>query len=150
MASTQPLESLFHLVHGIKRLQVQQLEKLNLPLTPMHLRVLKIIAKVPQCSALTIAQKLNRDKAQITRLVSTLISEGYLQKAAHPTDKRSQILNLTAQGESISQAIQHIEQQMQQQMLQGLNENELALFAQVTQKMVANLHPEIAPQGHCE
>ena len=92
MVNNKTLDNLFQLVHALKRQLHEHIEQLDLDITPMHVRVIKIINKITPCTAIDIATVLERDKAQITRLVNTLIDKEFITKVAHPTDKRSSYL----------------------------------------------------------
>lgn len=92
------MESLFQLVHAIKRQLHQATEHLDLELTPMHIRVIKVIDRKSPCTAMDITGFLGRDKAQITRLINLLIQKGLVSRDQNPGDKRSHYLRLTGSG----------------------------------------------------
>ncbi|WP_394495782.1 MarR family winged helix-turn-helix transcriptional regulator [Shewanella sp. ENK2] len=140
MQDRKSLEGLFQLVHVLKRQLHDNIEQLDIDVAPMHVRVLKIINKKSPCTAIDIANFLNRDKAQVTRLLNTLITQGLIVKEPNPEDKRSQCLRLTEESQLIMGKINQIDKQIYQQMTQGLADDELTLFQTVAQKMVANLN----------
>ena len=139
MANGTSLDSLFHLVHIMKRQVHDHIEQLGLPLAPMHIRVIKIIDRTSPCTANDIVQFLQRDKAQVTRLLNTLIEQGYIEKVPNPDDKRSQRLLLTDSGATIMTQINDIDKQMGQQLTQGVTSDDLAALQRITEKMAANL-----------
>ncbi|KPZ70528.1 MULTISPECIES: MarR family winged helix-turn-helix transcriptional regulator [Shewanella] len=140
MQDRKSLEGLFQLVHVLKRQLHDNIEQLDIDVAPMHVRVLKIINKKSPCTAIDIANFLNRDKAQVTRLLNTLITQGLIVKEPNPEDKRSQCLRLTEESQCIMGKINQIDKQIYQQMTQGLADDELTLFQTVAQKMVVNLN----------
>ncbi|WP_282167073.1 MarR family winged helix-turn-helix transcriptional regulator [Shewanella japonica] len=140
MQDRKSLEGLFQLVHVLKRQLHDNIEQLDIDVAPMHVRVLKIINKKSPCTAIDIANFLNRDKAQVTRLLNTLITQGLIVKEPNPEDKRSQCLRLTEESQCIMGKINQIDKQIYQQMTQGLADDELILFQTVAQKMVVNLN----------
>ncbi|ARD22917.1 MULTISPECIES: MarR family winged helix-turn-helix transcriptional regulator [Shewanella] len=140
MQDRKSLEGLFQLVHVLKRQLHDNIEQLDIDVAPMHVRVLKIINKKSPCTAIDIANFLNRDKAQVTRLLNTLITQGLIVKEPNPEDKRSQCLRLTEESQLIMGKINQIDKQIYQQMTQGLADDELTLFQTVAQKMVVNLN----------
>ena len=107
----------------------------------MHVRSLKIIAETPDCTANHIVIKLVRDKAQVARLVKELLNIELIDKNAHPEGKRSQILTLNAQGKKLMKQLQHAQEKIQRQMLQGLSAEQQQQFEDIAQHISLNLMP---------
>lgn len=139
MNEKKALDSLFRLVHGIKQHMQFEIEALDLDIAPMHVRVIKIIANKPECTSVDIANFLQRDKAQITRIVSHLIKVGYLVKEANPEDKRSQILVLTENGVALAMQIAQLDKRLNEKMTQGIPQSELAQVDAVLTRLADNL-----------
>ena len=139
MSDNTSLESIFRLVHSLKRQMSEQIESLDSEIAPMNIRVMKIITKKSPCTAIDIAHFLNRDKAQVTRLVNALINQELVKKSPNPEDKRSQLLVLTSKGEEIMTKVSNIDREMLQRMTKGMNEDELEQFSQIASKMAQNL-----------
>jgi len=139
MTDYNSLESLFHLVHALKRQLHHKTEQLELGITPMHIRVIKIIAKQKPCTAIDIVNFLGRDKAQVTRLINTLIDKHLINKEPNPNDKRSHYLSTTTAGDTIIEAIKTIDQQIIQMMNQNLKPEEIVVFQKVSRLMAQNL-----------
>jgi len=133
------IETTFYLAHAIKQQLGTQLEAQQLGIAPMHVRVLKVIHKRQSCTAIDIANLFKRDKAQITRLIKGLIDQGLVKKESNPDDKRSQLLVLTPQGEAVQESLLSISKTMQNQMTQGIDEEDLETFIKVAQAMTKNL-----------
>ena len=140
MKETKSMESMHHLVHLIKRKLHDHVENLELNITPMHVRVMKIIHRKSNCSAVDIASFLNRDKAQVTRLLNTLLDQSLITKAPNPEDKRSQHLLLTPAGNEIIKQMANIDTQLIEQMTQGITPEELTEFERIANKMAENLY----------
>ncbi|QIZ76395.1 MarR family winged helix-turn-helix transcriptional regulator [Ferrimonas lipolytica] len=134
-----PLENLFGLVHTLKRQVHADIEQLHLDITPMHVRVLKIISSTPQCTANDIARFLSRDKAQVTRLLSTLFSLDYLQKQPNPNDKRSQLLVVTSEGAAVMKKIREIDAARLRTMTQHMTEADQQELQRLLGLMLENL-----------
>ena len=139
MSDNTSLESIFRLVHSLKRKMSEQIESLDSEIAPMNIRVMKIITKKSPCTAIDIAHFLNRDKAQVTRLVNALINQELVKKSPNPEDKRSQLLVLTNKGEDIMTKVSNIDREMLQRMTKGMNEDDLEQFSQIASKMAQNL-----------
>lgn len=140
MSQRKSLDSLFTLVHTLKRNLHDQIEELHLGITPMHVRVIKIINHKPHCTAVDIANYLNRDKAQVTRLLSSLLTQELIIKEPNPEDKRSQCLRITESGKEIMKKISAIDNAMFEKMSMDLSEAEIAEFKRVAKKMASNLN----------
>lgn len=133
------IETTFHLAHAIKQQLSNQLETKNLGIAPMHMRVLKIIHKRKSCTAIDIAVLFKRDKAQITRLVKQLIDQGFVKKEPNPEDKRSQLLVLTSEGIALQESLLLFAEEMQKQITEGIDAEDLEVFARVAEQMTKNL-----------
>lgn len=139
MSNPKSLDNLFHLVHVLKRQLHEQIEQLELPIAPMHVRVIKIISKQSPCTAMDVVNFLNRDKAQVTRLIKTLIEEGFIEKRPNPEDKRSQCLLTTEKGNEVLSKIKAVDAEIFQKMTLNVSEEELEAFQLVAGKLAGNL-----------
>ncbi|MFV8439515.1 MarR family winged helix-turn-helix transcriptional regulator [Vibrio owensii] len=139
MSNPKSLDNLFHLVHVLKRQLHEQIEQLELPIAPMHVRVIKIISKQSPCTAMDVVNFLNRDKAQVTRLIKTLIEEGFIEKRPNPEDKRSQCLLTTEKGNEVLAKIKAVDAEIFQKMTLNVSEEELKAFQLVAGKLAENL-----------
>ncbi|WP_210455464.1 MarR family winged helix-turn-helix transcriptional regulator [Vibrio crassostreae] len=139
MPDNTSLESIFRLVHSLKRQMSEQIESLDSEIAPMNIRVMKIITKKSPCTAIDIAHYLNRDKAQVTRLVNALINQELVKKSPNPEDKRSQLLILTNKGQEVMSKVSDIDRDMLKRMTKGMAEDELEQFRKIAKKMAQNL-----------
>lgn len=139
MSNPKSLDNLFHLVHVFKRQLHEQIEQLELPIAPMHVRVIKIISKQSPCTAMDVVNFLNRDKAQVTRLIKTLIEEGFIEKRPNPEDKRSQCLLTTEKGNEVLSKIKAVDAEIFQKMTLNVSAEELEAFQLVAGKLAENL-----------
>ena len=139
MSDNTSLESIFRLVHSLKRQMSEQIESLDSEIAPMNIRVMKIITKKSPCTAIDIAHYLNRDKAQVTRLVNALINQELVKKYPNPEDKRSQLLILTNKGQEVMSKVSDIDRDMLKRMTKGMTEDELEQFRKIAKKMAQNL-----------
>ncbi|WP_277253158.1 MarR family winged helix-turn-helix transcriptional regulator [Neptunomonas phycophila] len=110
----------------------------------MHVRTLRLIEQQQPCTALDVSVGLNRDKGQITRLIKELIANGWIIKTPNPHDKRSQLLALTDQGESLMTLIAQEEKLIIKTMTNGLSEDQLNTFKQTANQLINNLKQQDA------
>lgn len=141
MSEKNLLETLFKLTRFLKRQMDYTIEKMELGIAPMHLRVLLMIHHHPNATAMDVAQRLNRDKSQVTRLLNTLIEQGLLQKRPNPADKRSQLLVFTPAGERVIETVSHLFEELSSELSAGISADEQKVFYKVLNQIIANLDP---------
>lgn len=143
MIETNIGESLHRLLHAYKRALRQAYQEAGLNLAISQIRSLKVIHHAQEhnliCTPQTIADRLQRDKAQITRLTKDLLEQELIAKQAHPEDRRSQILTLTEKGSSVFRTMRQIEKLAGNRMAQGLNVDEISEFIRLADAMSENL-----------
>lgn len=125
--------------HAYRSAVAQAARDADLPLPVTHIRVLKGVCYLPDCTAQRIAQRMRRDKAQITRVLNELLASELINKRDNPTDRRSQLLEPSAAGKAMMQRIKQLEQQTLARMTRDLNPDEVALFIRLAWRMSENL-----------
>jgi len=131
--------SLFELVNQFKHAMREGFRQFELPINPMHFRVLQLLAQNQTLTPLQIAEYLQRDKGQITRLLKELVAMELLIKRDNPEDKRSQLLALSSQAIELLAPLKDVEKQVVARMTKNLSDQQLTLFTQLTQVMSENL-----------
>ena len=110
----------------------------NIVSTPMHSLTLQIINRETDCTSQRVSRVLNRDKAQIAKLIGELIGQGFVVGLVSPSDKRRRILSLTPEGKAALRALQRVEKTSIRQMTKGLSAEEVDQFVKTARKMVDN------------
>ncbi|KVX01457.1 MarR family winged helix-turn-helix transcriptional regulator [Shewanella frigidimarina] len=137
-------EPLFNLLHSVKRSLRHAIDSAEFGLTPLHLRVLKIIANQDkQVTANDIVQKTLIDKAQLARLIKELINLKYAEKSDNPSDKRSYFLGLSPAGIKIVNKLSTAESRVNELMKSGLTDQEIADFSRLAKRMAQNLNQHL-------
>jgi len=92
-----------------------------------------------------LVESTQNDKAQVSRSAASLISKGYVRKEGNPLDKRSSLLYLTEEGQTLYQEVIPIRQKTQNLLLEQLDEHELATTEKVIERLTRYLldHPEL-------
>jgi DNA-binding MarR family transcriptional regulator len=103
---------------------------------------MKIIDRKKPCTANDIASYLGRDKAQVTRLLNTLIDRGLINKVPNPDDKRSQYLNISDSGMLLVKEIAKIDDNVMAMMRKNLTQDELVEFGRIADVMSKNLESD--------
>lgn len=132
-------EGLFRLMYNFKKAMLKNLAGAELNVAPMHIRSLHLIHNIDKCTAANIAETMERDKAQITRLINDLISQGFIVKTPNPEDKRSQYLTLTDHGKEVLGEMKKVADKVHTEMHQGINSKDIESFYRTAAKMTKNL-----------
>jgi DNA-binding MarR family transcriptional regulator len=132
-------ETLHRLLHAYRRALREAYEQGGIALTVVHIRALKSVAGLEDCTAQAIALHTQLDKAQITRALNDLCAEGLIEKQSHPSDGRSSVLALTPPGRALARKIRKLESQAGAQMARGLGARELTDFVRLADRMLDNL-----------
>ncbi len=135
MPSLSLSETLHTLVHAYKKQLRSDIaaQEINLPVT--HIRALKGICRNPESTAQSIALRMQRDKAQITRVLNELQQSGLITKVDNPKDGRSQLLRPTAEGEKIMRQVNISERKTVAHMTQALSPDEVDTFIQLANRI---------------
>ncbi|MEH6595845.1 MAG: MarR family transcriptional regulator [Colwellia polaris] len=133
-------EALFNLVHAVRNNMKQEIKLLNIDLSPMHLKSLKVISHIDDCTGQKLADFMGRDKAQINRLIKELLSQELIIKTDNEKDKRSHLLTLSVKGIEIITLFKTAEKQLFDKMVNNVSAEEIADFIQLTQTLKANLN----------
>lgn len=139
LSEINSVESVFRLMHALKRHLDHDLEAKQLGVVPMQMRVLKIISSRQNCTANDVVQFLKRDKAQVTRLISGLITQGFIRKEPNPDDKRSQLLVFTEHGLKVHKLLAQELVSLHDIVVEGLDAQEIEQFQALSLKMTQNL-----------
>ncbi|NHO66271.1 MarR family transcriptional regulator [Aestuariicella hydrocarbonica] len=135
MSSSSLSETLHQLTHAYKKQLRETIKAHRIALPVTHIRALKGICRNPECTAQSIAQRMQRDKAQITRVVNELLQAQLIIKIDNPNDRRSQLLRPTPEGEKIMAQINTIEQQTAEHMTRQLQSDDLTTFIRIANTM---------------
>ena len=141
----QAINELLHsLSHNYKTALRTNIKNQHIPLPITHIRALKGIYRNANCTAQSIAQRMQRDKAQITRVLNELLEDGYISKIANPEDRRSQLLRLSAKGKEIVTQLNVIERTANKAMTANLSNEDMHAFIRIANIMVDNLAADSA------
>ncbi|MDN5898252.1 MarR family winged helix-turn-helix transcriptional regulator [Psychrobacter sp.] len=132
-------ETLHQLMHTYINLLHQGIKRQELELTVTQIRTLKVVCYNPHSTAKSIADYIERDKAQITRALNDLLAADLIIKTDNPQDGRSQLLELTAKGKEVMIKLDAAEVWTKNQLTQDLTTVELALFFRVSRAMIDNV-----------
>ena len=139
MTTPQLIESMFRLMRSFKSRLSAELEAEGLSIAPMHMKLLKMIAAMDECTAQRIAQSINRDKAQVNRVVKELVAQEMIARSPNPVDKRSQLLSLSDKGEAALQSMKAVENRVLGRMTDGIEIENQQTFIALAEQLRSNL-----------
>lgn len=111
-------------------------------LAPMEARALRFLARHEGSTQRDMTQHTGRDKAQIARIVRTLLERGLVESSPDPEDGRSQRLHLTAAGRAMQRRMQQHRAKFEQALTQGFDEPEQAALVAQLERLVGNVADE--------
>jgi len=111
----------------------------DLPLNGMHVRLLQMIHRQPDCTAQHIASVTGRDKAQITRVIKELEGMALITRTPDPQDRRAQLLSLNETGQGLMARIKDAEDEVKKTLLKGINKKDQNTFIEIGNRMLDNL-----------
>jgi DNA-binding MarR family transcriptional regulator len=140
MADRNLSDALHLLVHAYKSHLRRAVQADGVSLPGMHIRALKSIASASPATALTVAQRLRRDKGQVARVLADLEASGLIARRENPLDRRSQLLELGADARALLARIAVFEDDTARRMTRGLSGQEVQQFMRLAQQMADNLN----------
>ena len=139
MSKNSLSETLHQLMHTYSNLLLEGIRRQELELSVTHIRTLKSVYYHSESTAKSIAERIERDKAQITRALNDLLAADLIVKKANPLDGRSQLLQPTAKGKAVMEKLNAAEDWARGQLTKNLTIVELSLFFQVSRTMIDNV-----------
>lgn len=130
------------LLHAYKRAMREAYLAADIQLPIANVRVLKSVGYLPACTVQAVADRMRRDKSQITRIVKELREAELVQARCDPEDGRSRILTPTAAGRRLLVSIAEAERNAGVRMVRGLPADAVEGFVRIAEAMVANLENE--------
>jgi DNA-binding MarR family transcriptional regulator len=100
-------------------------------------RVIAIVGRFPGLSAVEVAERTVMDKVAVSRAVTKLIKSGRIDRQFADADRRRSILNLSEQGRKVHDEIAPLALQMEEDLLEGLSEEEIQVLDKVIDKLYA-------------
>lgn len=86
-----------------------------------------------------IAQKLNKEKSNITRMIFNLEQKGFIRRESGENDRRSLMVYLTDEGKKLSSSIIPITEEFNEMICKEISNEELMMVRRILSKMRANV-----------
>ncbi len=111
----------------------------GLPLT--HFEPMTVIDRVPSCRVYDIAAELGITTGGTSKLVDRIEASGYCRRLANPADRRSSLLELTAEGKRLLEAAGEVfDEELQRWLGSAVPERTLRQFASTLSRLRAAGH----------
>jgi len=140
MNSNSSIHSLlFDLIFLIQIEMKKVVKNTGVDLSPVEILVLRTLVELGEVTQQQLAQKLSKDKAQITRLIQGLVKKQLILKQRNPHDKRSFVV--TAKDKVKKKMIGFIEHERDtvKKMLEGASDKEVKNMEKMLKLMKSNL-----------
>lgn len=139
MQFTDPL-----LMHGIFKLFKKRLESvddLELRISPELFGILRMInAMKEEVIQKDISELLGKDKSAVLRMIDLLEEQELVRRVVDLKDRRKNCLMITKQGGRLLEQYQVIENELIEEMSDGLEREEIAVFNKVIDVITSRLN----------
>lgn len=98
-------------------------------------RVIAIVGRFPDLSAVEVAERTVMDKVAVSRAVTKLVKSGVIDRQFADADRRRSILNLSEKGRAVHDEIAPLALEMEADLLDGLDDQELEVLDRVIDKL---------------
>ncbi|WP_309397806.1 MarR family winged helix-turn-helix transcriptional regulator [Cerasicoccus maritimus] len=133
--------SIHALMHVIRSEQYKVLRDSPYELTHMEGKMLGFFSRHPGATLRDLVEHTGRDKGQLARTIKDLKEQGLLSSEPDPQDRRSQQLNLTAEGIRIHESLIGQLDQLTQSAIQGMSQADAQQLHALLEQMRENLQP---------
>ncbi|RFU67524.1 MarR family transcriptional regulator [Peribacillus saganii] len=107
-------------------------------LAPEQNLILMLLWELDGLSQNDIAEKLDKDKTNIARMVLNLERKGFIKRTVSQHDRRSLKVNLTEKGRALGNKIIPITEEFNHLVTHGITEEELKELSRILKKMREN------------
>jgi MarR family transcriptional regulator, organic hydroperoxide resistance regulator len=105
--------------------------------------VLKMINENPGSSQTEIAEKSQKDKTNITRILDILENNAYVERRRDDRDRRMYRIHLTAEGKKVLKAVIPVTQKTEEICTHSLNKKQITEIIKLLDSVCANIKQEL-------
>lgn len=98
-------------------------------------RVLAVVGRYPDLSAVEVAERTMMDKVAVSRAVAELIRDGRLDRTIDPTDRRRSVLNLSIEGRLVYKDVAPLALACEARLQSVLSSQERATLERILDKL---------------
>jgi DNA-binding MarR family transcriptional regulator len=105
-------------------------------LTPRQYAALKMIDEVPDIDQITLSNMIAMDKTTMVKVLDRLVEKGLVTRTRSPSDRRINMLNITAESQIILKQLESELDRCEQRILAPLSRTEQRQFLELMTKLV--------------
>ena len=124
----------------LKQFLASKLKQLGVPLTPEQFMLIDLLWNHGEMSQKQLADMMHKDKNSVTKLVDAIERKGFVVRRQNKNDRRSNTLVLTEKANQLKPGAKQKGISILDQMLEGINENELRMFLETLRKLNVNMN----------
>jgi DNA-binding MarR family transcriptional regulator len=125
----------------LKQFIAAKLRQMEVPLTPEQFILIDLLWNQGSMSQQQLADQMQKDKNSVTKLVDALERKGFVVREQNRQDRRSNTLVLTEKAEALKHGAKQKGISILDEMLVGINEEELRSFLVTLHKLNRNMTP---------
>lgn len=137
-----PSETVFHIIeHTIKAYRKYAQQQISAEVDDITIDqslALIYLQKHPEMSQVALAELLFKDTASLTRMIKTMIKNGFLQREINPEDLRRYKLTLTQKGEEVAASLPKVIASNRQVALAGISKEDEAHLRRILNNIKDN------------
>lgn len=126
----------------LKQFLASKLKQMGVPLTPEQFMLIDLLWNHGEMSQQQLADLMHKDKNSVTKLVDAIERKGFVVRQQNKHDRRSNTLVLTEKANQLKPGAKQKGISILDQMLEGINENELRMFLETLRKLNVNMSVE--------
>ncbi|MDR0227369.1 MAG: MarR family transcriptional regulator [Burkholderiaceae bacterium] len=111
-------EAMHELLHLFRARMREDMQALDADLTPNEVKVLMFVGRHPGRTQKDLVDHSHMDKAQLARMLAQLQDKGWLDREPDARDRRVRCLRLSAQGQTLADALRRSRQALAARLLQ--------------------------------
>ena len=141
-SKTGPYEfgRLLHMAAKRLHLAVQRsLNRAGLQMTLPQWQTLSVLAHADEVSQSALSNHMDKDRANVTRILDSLEHAGLVERDAHENDKRRYTVRITAAGRELESEARALAAEAEQKMLRGVPTVERRQFLRLLRRLADNL-----------
>jgi DNA-binding MarR family transcriptional regulator len=123
----------------LKRSLYQEFKQHGYEITPEHWAVLNLLWKDDGLSQSEIAEKLSKDKANVTHILNVMERKNLIRRQRDETDRRVYRIFLIEQGKALKDKLPQLAQQVNRKGTAGMTEEEVQEIVYQLQKICESL-----------
>ncbi len=100
--------------------------------------IIKVLLENPGIPQISLAEKVFKDNASVTRIINLLVKAKYLDRKINPKDRRTSILKVTLNGEEIIYKVQDLVLQNRKNAQNGISIEDLENLNRTLKKIILN------------